>query len=132
MLVVDDNVDAAESLAMLLRLEGHAVEVAHDGTRALQLFEQSRPETVLLDIGLPGWDGIEVARRMRALAEGTSVQLVAVTGWGQDRDRRRTRDAGFDHHLTKPVDAEELFRLLEHATTVEHPVAGAISGQRAH
>lgn len=113
-LIVDDNVDAAASLGMLLTLDGHTVEIAHDGPSALRRLEQFEPQIVLLDIGLPGWDGIEVARRIRDLPIGKSVRLVAVTGWGQEEDRRRTEEAGFDHHLTKPVAAEELVALIQH------------------
>lgn len=112
-LVVDDNVDAAESLAMLLAFHGHQVEIAHDGPDAMQRLERFAAQVVLLDIGLPGWDGIEVARRMRAKPSGDDLLLVAVTGWGQEADRRRTQEAGFDHHLTKPVALDELLYSLK-------------------
>jgi PAS domain S-box-containing protein len=111
-LVVDDNVDAAESLAMLLRIDGHDVRTAHDGDAALREVEAFRPDVVLLDLGLPGMDGCETARRVRAGSGGEQVLLVAVTGWGQAEDRQRTRAAGFDHHLVKPLDAESLPLIL--------------------
>jgi CheY-like chemotaxis protein len=111
-LVVDDNRDAAESLAMLLRTAGAEVQVAHDGPTALSEFERSEPHVVLLDIGMPGMDGCEVARRLREVSRRDRVALVALTGWGQDEDRRRVREAGFDHHLVKPVDLASLQSLL--------------------
>lgn len=111
-LIVDDNRDAAESLAMLLRTAGAEVQVAHDGPTALAEFERSEPHVVLLDIGMPGMDGCEVARRLREISRPDRVVLVALTGWGQDEDRRRVREAGFDHHLVKPVDLASLQSLL--------------------
>jgi CheY-like chemotaxis protein len=111
-LVVDDNVDAADSLAMLLRLQGHEVQVAHDGPTALQLTASSLPEMVFLDIGMPGMDGHEVARRLRRQHEREALVLVALTGWGAPEDRRRTTEAGFDHHLVKPVEPKALDALL--------------------
>ncbi|MEZ4240150.1 MAG: response regulator [Myxococcota bacterium] len=111
-LVVDDNVDAAESLGMLLSAMGAEVAVEEDGPRALARFPTFRPEIVLLDIGMPGMDGYEVARRLRATPGGSEVLLVALTGWGQEEDRRRARDAGFDRHLIKPADLEALKELL--------------------
>jgi PAS domain S-box-containing protein len=111
-LVVDDNQDAAESLAMLLRTAGAAVHVAHDGPAAIAEFERSEPDVVLLDIGMPDMDGCEVARRLREISPADRVALVALTGWGQDEDRRRVREAGFDHHLVKPVDLASLQSLL--------------------
>jgi signal transduction histidine kinase len=111
-LVVDDNRDGAESLAMLLRLWGHEVRVAYDGPSALRLAEAERPEVVLLDIGLPGMDGYQVARRLRERSGGARQLLVALTGYGQGEDRRRSQQAGFDHHLVKPLDPDELQRLL--------------------
>jgi PAS domain S-box-containing protein len=104
LLIVDDNRDAASSLAMLLRLQGHEVQVAHDGTTALDFAESYGPTMVLLDIGMPGMDGYEVARRMRQIPGLENVVLAALTGWGQPEDRRRTADAGFDHHLVKPLE----------------------------
>jgi PAS domain S-box-containing protein len=112
-LLADDNRDAAESLAIILRLEGHEVALAHDGEEALRAFEQHRPEVALLDIGMPVASGYEVARRIRATPEGGAVLLIAITGWAQDTDRAQSRAAGFDHHLTKPVEPEALIGLLE-------------------
>lgn len=111
-LVVDDNRDAAESLAMLLSTTGADVHVAHDGPTALAEFELREPDVVLLDIGMPDMDGYEVARRLREFSSPQRVAIVALTGWGQDEDRQRVRDAGFDHHLVKPVDLASLQALL--------------------
>ena len=113
-LVADDNADALESLAMLLELEGHEVRVANDGPTAVSLMREHSAEVALLDIGMPGMNGYEVAREIRKLEGGDSVMLVALTGWGQPSDRARAREAGFDHHLTKPVEFEELALLLQH------------------
>jgi CheY-like chemotaxis protein len=112
-LVVDDNHDAADSLGSLLQFLGAEVEVAHDGPGALVAFDTHRPAVVLLDIGMPGMDGHEVARRIRAA--GHDTMLVALTGWGQKQDRERSREAGFDHHLVKPVDVDALQALLASA-----------------
>ncbi|MDI3284384.1 PAS domain S-box protein [Polyangium sp. 15x6] len=112
-LVVDDNVDAAESLALMLGYLGHETRVAHDGPSTLQIAAAFQPELVLLDIGLPGLDGYEVARRLRAQRETRTAVLVAITGYGLEEDRRRARKAGFDHHLTKPVDHDRLIFLID-------------------
>ena len=111
-LVVDDNVDSAKSLAMVLQATGNQVEVAHDGPQALRLAREFRPQVVLLDIGLPGMDGYDVARKMRQMPETRDAVLVAQTGWGQEEDRQRSRIAGFDHHLVKPLDPAALQSLL--------------------
>ena len=111
-LVVDDNVDSAESLSMLLELSGHEVYLAHDGEQALAEFELRRPDVVLLDIGLPKLDGFEVARRLRSDDRNRDLLLIALTGYGKDDDRNRGRDAGFNHHLVKPVEPETLMKLL--------------------
>jgi PAS domain S-box-containing protein len=111
-LVVDDNHDAADSLAMFLKFLGASVQVAYDGTAAIDMVAKSQPEIVLLDIGMPMLDGYEVARRLRELPEGRDLLLVAMTGWGQEEDKRRTASAGFDHHLVKPVDPVKLEKLL--------------------
>jgi len=110
-LLVDDNVDAADVLAMLLQASGHAVATAHDGLQAVEMMSASRSDVVLLDIGLPKLDGYEVARRIRA-RYGNGIALVAITGWGQARDLRAAKEAGFDAHLIKPVDFRELTLLL--------------------
>ena len=107
-LVVDDNADGADSLALHLRLSGHEVQVAYSGPAALKVAEPFRPDVVLLDIGLPGMDGYEVARRLRQQPGLADVVLVAVTGYGTDEDRSRSQEAGFDAHLVKPVDADAL------------------------
>jgi two-component system CheB/CheR fusion protein len=107
-LVVDDNIDAAETLAVLLRMAGHEVRTAHDGPAALDAARTYQPEVVLLDIGMPAMDGYEVARRVRQVPGMEKVLLVALTGYGQEDDRRRSRDAGIDHHLVKPADMEAL------------------------
>ncbi|MBC7940974.1 MAG: response regulator [Chitinophagaceae bacterium] len=114
-LVVDDNRDAADSLALMLGILGAQVEVAHDGGAALETFERFAPEVMLLDLGMPGMNGFEVARRLRERTNGRAVTLVALTGWGQAGDREQTRAAGFDHHWLKPVDVAALRTLLERA-----------------
>ena len=111
-LVVDDNVDAAESLAALLDLAGHATRVAHDGNEALQAAHEFRPEIVFLDIGMPGKDGYEVAKELRSQPETQRAVLVALTGWGAKDDRARSKSAGFDHHLTKPAGLAAVEGLL--------------------
>jgi PAS domain S-box-containing protein len=112
-LIADDNRDSAETLADLLRMEGHAVTAVHDGPGSLAAFEEFRPDIVLLDIGMPGLDGYEVARRMRASRFSKDTRLIAITGWGQEHDRERAFSAGFDYHLTKPVDPRRLSELLQ-------------------
>jgi PAS domain S-box-containing protein len=111
-LIVDDNRDAAESLSMLLELSGHEVRVAHLGQTALSLAQSLRPDIALLDIGMPDLSGYEVARALRLEPWATDLQLIALTGWGQDEDRRRALEAGFDYHLTKPVDLDQLQHLM--------------------
>lgn len=114
-LVVDDNRDAAESVAMLLSLDGFDTRVAHDGPHALQEFGSFEPDLVLLDIGMPVMDGYEVARRIRATATGSNTVLCALTGWGQAEDKQRALEAGFDEHITKPVDPTTLNEVLSAA-----------------
>jgi len=111
-LVVDDNVDGAESLAMLLGLFGHEARAVHDGPAALAAARDVAPEIVFLDIGLPGMSGYDVAKRFRADASLAGAVLVALTGWGSEDDRRKSKEAGFDHHLTKPVNFEQVQALL--------------------
>lgn len=112
-LVIEDHQDAAESLALLLKLGGHETEVAFDAGEGLEKARRFRPEVVLCDIGLPGaMDGYDVARALRADPELRSAFLIALTGYGQEEDRRRALEAGFDAHLTKPADLDVLRRLL--------------------
>lgn len=110
--LVDDNVDAAETLAMLLEVNGHEVRVAHTGHDTFPLVREHAPHVVLLDIGLPGLDGYEVARRLRSESLPAQPMLVALTGWGADSDRDKAKEAGFDHHLVKPVDLSLLHAVL--------------------
>ena len=111
-LVVDDNVDAADSLGRLLALDGYDVRIANGGMEALREAESFRPEVILLDIGLPMMNGYDVARRLRKEPWGAEIRLVALTGWGQDEDRRRSKEAGFDEHVVKPIDPASLRVLL--------------------
>jgi CheY-like chemotaxis protein len=111
-LVVDDNVDAAETLALLLKEEGNDVQTALDGPGALEAAVGFRPNVALLDIGLPTMDGYEVARQLRKDPTFNNMLLVAVTGYGQDIDRQRAHDAGFDHHLVKPADFGKVQQIL--------------------
>jgi CheY-like chemotaxis protein/two-component sensor histidine kinase len=111
-LVVDDNRDSADSLAMMLELLGHATQAAYDGRDAVETFGTFEPEVVLLDIGMPRLTGLEAAREIRRRPRGPEVVLIAMTGWGQGEDRRKAREAGFDHYLIKPVHPEELQSLL--------------------
>jgi len=112
-LVVDDNRDAADTCATLLELSGHHVQTAYTGRHALELAETFRPHAVLLDIGLPDLDGYQLAAKIRAAPWGRGIFLIAATGWGQEEDRRRAFEAGFDHHLTKPIAAETVELLLQ-------------------
>ena len=111
-LVVDDNVDAAETLGLMLKLQGHQVQTAHDGLEALNAASLFLPHIILLDLGMPNLNGYETANRIRSQAWGRDIALVAVTGWGQPKDRERTVEAGFDAHLVKPVDRETLLKTL--------------------
>jgi CheY-like chemotaxis protein len=111
-LVVDDNRDAAHSLGMLMTFLGAEVRAAHDGPTALAVIDTFKPNVVLLDIGMPEMDGYEVAQHIRQREDSAGILLIALTGWGQDEDRRRTREAGFDHHLVKPADISSLQALL--------------------
>jgi CheY-like chemotaxis protein len=120
LMVVDDNRDAADSLALLLRLQGHEVAVAHSGESALETAESFRPEMIFLDIGMPGMDGYEVALEMRKRPELRGTLLTALTGWGQPEDRRRTLEAGFDYHLIKPAEPTALSQILDELTRKHH------------
>jgi PAS domain S-box-containing protein len=120
-LIVDDNHDAAETLAILMRALGNEVQTAHDGLEAVAAAETFRPEIILLDIGLPKLSGYDAARRIRQLEHGADMLLVALTGWGQVEDRRRSKEAGFDHHMTKPIEFKVLRELLaENAHRKQH------------
>ncbi|MFO1468652.1 MAG: ATP-binding protein [Steroidobacteraceae bacterium] len=119
-LVADDNRDAVEMLQLLLQLEGHDVRVAYDGDQALNVAAEFRPELALLDIGMPGRNGYQVARDLRSTESAAGMLLIALTGWGQGSDRARALEAGFDHHLTKPVNPEVLQQLL--ATLTRRPL----------
>lgn len=111
-LVVDDNIDAAHTLAMLLELQGHQAQVEYDGSAALMHIKRYVPQVMILDIGLPDMDGYELAKRVRASAEAAGTALIALTGYGQSDDRARSSMAGFDYHLVKPVSAQELLTVL--------------------
>jgi PAS domain S-box-containing protein len=124
-LVVDDNTDVAESLAAFLRFSGYLVHTATDGPGALRLAETIHPDVVVLDLGMPKMGGHEVARAVRRQPWGTRVQLIAATGWGSAADRRGTQEVGFDAHLTKPLDPDELIRLIESAPKQEQPAVRA-------
>ena len=121
-LVVDDNVDSAESLALLLKLQGHDIRIAHDGLEAVRIASEFFPDAVLLDIGIPGMNGYDVARRMRQQPWGQNILIIAQTGWGQEKDRDSSREAGCDAHLTKPVDYDVLIKLLAASAGKEEPV----------
>jgi CheY-like chemotaxis protein len=112
-LVVDDNRDGAASLAMLLTVMGNETRTAHDGLEGVEQAEAFRPDLIVLDIGLPKLNGYDACCRIREKPWAKNTLIVAATGWGQEEDRRRSKEAGFDHHLVKPVDAGELIRLLE-------------------
>jgi PAS domain S-box-containing protein len=120
-LVADDNPDSATSLAMMLRLNGHDVRTANDGLQAVELAEATRPHVILLDLGMPLLNGYEACRRIRHRAWARDTSLIALTGWGQERDRRLSSEAGFDHHLVKPVDPAALERLL---ASLARPMSG--------
>jgi len=113
LLVVDDNQDSAATLAMLLQFYGCEVRTANDGHTALRMLQSYHPSLIILDLGMPGMSGFELARHLRALPEGPSLRLVALTGWGQEADRQRSREAGFDYHVVKPVDLKTLEQLLQ-------------------
>lgn len=112
-LIADDNVDAAMSLAMLLELLGHEVMTVHDGVDAVAAAQSFAPEFIFMDIGMPNVDGIEATRRIRALPLTSQPVVVALTGWGQQSDRERSRAAGIDHHLVKPIELDAIRALME-------------------
>jgi CheY-like chemotaxis protein len=111
-LVVDDNVDLAQGLARMLRILGYQVQVAHDGPSGLDLARQLNPEFIVLDIGLPGMDGYQIAAHIRAEEAMKGAVIIAISGYGHDEDRRRSREAGIDHHLVKPIAAKTLIDLI--------------------
>lgn len=113
LLIVDDNIDAANGLALLAQLSGYVTYVANDGLAAIEMAESVRPDAIVMDLGLPKMSGLEAARWVREQPWGKNLALIAVTGWGQEDDRRRSREAGFDVHLTKPVDSTELLGHLQ-------------------
>lgn len=120
-LLIEDNVDAAQSLADILQLNGHRVRVAYDGTTGIEMALELRPDVVLCDIGLPDLNGYEVARRLRADQSLRSAKLIAVTGYAQYADKKKAMDAGFDAHLTKPPDLDELKKLLANEVVTSAP-----------
>lgn len=111
-LIVDDNRDSADSLGVLLRIIGNEIRTAEDGAKGVKLAGEFRPDVVLMDIGLPKLNGYEACQSIREQEWGIRMVLIAVTGWGQDEDRRRSHEAGFDHHMVKPVDPHALMKLL--------------------
>jgi CheY-like chemotaxis protein len=133
-LVADDNVDLATSLADLLGALGHEVRIVHDGHAAIEAALADPPDVALFDIGMPAVSGYDLARRLRAEPSTRELVMVAITGWGQDADRRRAREAGFDRHLVKPVEPEELIALLDsvvpRALTGDSAVTGRVNRVR--
>ena len=123
-LVVDDNLDAAQALSMLLELSGTQTYLAHDGAEALDAVKKHRPDAVLLDIGLPDTSGLDVCRQVRVEPWGKEIVFIALTGWGENDDRRRSKEAGFDGHLVKPVDQAELEELLRTIAIQREDAAG--------
>jgi CheY-like chemotaxis protein len=121
--IVDDNLDAGQSLAVLLRAHGHTVQVFEDASSTLRAPETGATEVFILDIGLPDMTGYELARRLRRLPVHAGAVFVALTGYGQERDRELSRQAGFDHHLVKPVDIAKLAQILAHACKQERNIA---------
>jgi CheY-like chemotaxis protein len=115
-LIVDDNADSAEMLSVLVQLHGHEARTVHDGQAAIRAYGEFKPHAALLDIGLPGLTGYDVAKRLRGV-DGDACYLVAITGWGRDEDRRLARAAGFNCHVTKPVDPEAIACLLGSIST---------------
>jgi CheY-like chemotaxis protein len=111
-LIADDDVDSGESCAMALRLEGFECTFTDDAETAMRLFEELKPDAVLLDIAMPGCSGLELARRMRASSGAANVLLIAITGWADEADERRSHEAGFDHHMVKPIDFDLIIERL--------------------
>jgi CheY-like chemotaxis protein len=117
LLIVDDNIDAAQTLSSLLEIAGHQTMVAHDGYQGLQITEQFNPEVIFLDIGMPGMNGYEVARAVRKTPGMETVIIIALTGWGAEQDRELSKEAGFDAHLTKPASLASVNLLLSKIDT---------------
>lgn len=115
-LIVDDNNAAAKMLSMVVKLMGNEVRVASDGLEAIEIAEEFRPDVVLMDIGMPRMNGNEAARHIRQQSWGQDILMIALTGWGQDEDKRQTKEAGFNHHLVKPADPAELRQLIASAS----------------
>jgi CheY-like chemotaxis protein len=128
-LVVDDNADALESLSSLVKLMGNEVRQAKDGLEAVKVAGTFRPEIVLMDLGMPNLNGYEAAQRIRQEAWGSEIALVATTGWGQEEDRRRTSEAGFDRHLVKPIEMNSLREIFAAPAPLRTHIS--ISSQRA-
>jgi CheY-like chemotaxis protein len=118
LLVVDDNVDAAQTLGAILEISGHEVRVAYSGSEGLRIASEWKPEVGVLDIGIPDMDGYELCRAIRQQSVDRQPMLIACTGWGQQEDVQRAHQAGFDHHLVKPVDPDAVLRLLEQAPSI--------------
>jgi CheY-like chemotaxis protein len=122
-LMADDNRDAVDSMALLLELAGYQTMVAYTGERAVAMAREHRPDIVLLDIGMPDMTGYDAARAIRQLEHGQSIYLIAITGWGQAEDKARAVEAGFDEHLTKPVDPDRLAEVVHHGLRTGQPRA---------
>jgi CheY-like chemotaxis protein len=120
-LVVDDNVDSAETIGFVLRKLGHETRMEYDGAAAVAAADAFRPDLILLDIGLPGKNGHEVAREIRQTPWGGTTTIIAVSGWGEEADRKQSREAGFDHHVVKPLDYEGVQRLLSTVESTRSP-----------
>ena len=120
-LVVDDNVDSADTVGFVLRRLGHEIRTEYDGARALAAADAFRPDLILLDIGMPGMDGHDVAREIRQTPWGGTTTIIAVSGWGEEADKRRSREAGFDQHVVKPLDFEGVQRLLSGVSAPRQP-----------
>jgi len=121
-LIVDDNQDSADSLALVLQAAGNTTRTEYDGRAAIGAVQEFRPDLVVLDVGMPGLSGLDACRQIRAQPWGARLLMIAVTGWGQEQDRRQALAAGFDHHLTKPVNPDQLLALCSSVHSVDqHP-----------
>jgi CheY-like chemotaxis protein len=130
-LVVDDNIDAAESLSLLFRLQGHDVHTVNSGLKVIETAERLKPHVAILDLGLPGITGLELARQLRRELCGKDMLLIALTGYGQEEDRRRTHDAGFDYHFTKPADPLAFQKVLADWETLTAKALSKIDREHA-